>query len=98
MTPQQKRLLDFVRAYHAEYGRGPTHRELCDALGTRSRGNVNKQLRALADYGFLRRGTEYSGNYVPVEAGRGALAGVRTSDLIAELQRRESLAANGLRR
>lgn len=97
MTSQQKRVLDFVRAYHAEHGRGPTHQAICDALGIKSKGNVAARLRALVDYGFLRRGPDRSGAYVPVEAGHQALANVATSDLLAELQRRESLTASGAR-
>lgn len=95
MTPGQKQVLDFVRAHHEKHGRSPTMVAICDALGIKSKGNVAARLKALVEYGFLRRGPDYSGKYIPVEATCGGLANYSTADLLAELQRRETPADRG---
>lgn len=88
MTPQQKRTLDFIRSHFSATGRGPTMRELLDALGGKSTSKIHRQLLSLTAYGFLRRTGEYSGKYVPVEADQLGLQRIPTAVLLAELQRR----------
>ena len=56
LTPQQKRALDFVRDYNARNnGVSPTYSEIADALGLRSRGNVNRLICDLEARGHVRR-------------------------------------------
>ncbi|WJY18699.1 helix-turn-helix domain-containing protein [Alteriqipengyuania flavescens] len=93
MTPQQKRTLDYVRAYHAEHGRAPTMQEIADATGVKAKSQVSRQLNTLAEYGFLRRTNHFSGKYVPAEVPAVDLAHVPTETLRAELDRRQTESA-----
>lgn len=90
MTPPQKETLDYVRSHYAQHGSGPTQRQIAHALGRNSPSSVNKQLRALVDYGFLKRKRGFAGNYVPVDVTDFDLGGVPTSALEAELDRRSA--------
>lgn len=66
LTRRQREILDFLRAKASEFDHPPTLDELAIALGVRSRGSLHKQIRALADAGFvepmnrLRRGVRLS--------------------------------------
>lgn len=89
MTPKQQATLEFVRAYFAEHGRGPTVRRINAEFGVKSISGTHRRLTALTEYGFLRRTREKEGCYIPVEADRIKLQTVPTSHLLAELQRRD---------
>lgn len=56
MTPAHSKLLDFVRAYRAEYsGVSPSYDECAAALGLRSKAGVYRMVRALEARGLIRR-------------------------------------------
>ena len=88
MTPTQKRTLAYVRDYYAKHGHSPTMRHMRDAFGLRSLSSVHDQMKALTEYGYLRRSKRYAGRYIPVDSDRLSLAHVSTEILSAELERR----------
>ena len=90
MTEQQQKLLDLVRAYYAQHGRGPTQEWLMEQLGLKSKSGVHHRCQALVEYGFLQRLDHGSGKYIPADAHQAAVALAPTSVLLAELQRREA--------
>lgn len=55
LTRRQKEILEFIRAFHAEHGIAPTHREICERFGYSSYGTVHKHLKLLQQKGYLRR-------------------------------------------
>lgn len=57
MTKRQKQLLDFIAAYIGEHGICPSYDEMRDALGLKSKSNINRIVVALIDRGYLVRET-----------------------------------------
>lgn len=55
MTPKQKKLLDFIRNYIAEYEYGPTYDEMTHHLGMVSKGPAHRLVNKLVEQGYLRR-------------------------------------------
>ena len=55
LTRRQRDILEFIRAFRAEQGISPTHREICERFGYSSYGTVYKHLRLLREKGLLRR-------------------------------------------
>ena len=55
MTPRQKQLLDYIRAYIAEHEYAPTFTEMRKAMGWRSNNIVFEVLRRLEAEGRIRR-------------------------------------------
>jgi len=55
LTTQQKRVLDFIRAYIARHGHAPTLQEIGDGVDIQSRGAVHRHVTGLLDNGLLRR-------------------------------------------
>lgn len=55
LTPQQERVLDFIRNYTLRHSVMPTLQEIADALNIRHRGSISKHLAALVDKGLLHK-------------------------------------------
>lgn len=55
LTPKQKEILDFIRAYRQKRGLSPTQREICEEFGYSSFGTVQKHIRLLLEKGVLVR-------------------------------------------
>jgi SOS-response transcriptional repressor LexA len=55
LTPRQRDVLRFLRAFYAENGYPPTQREIARALGIKSPATVNMHLRRLASLGEVER-------------------------------------------
>lgn len=55
LTPRQKEILDFIRAYRRKKGVSPTQREICEEFGYSSFGTLQKHIRLLLDKGVLVR-------------------------------------------
>ena len=92
MTEKQQRILDFVRAHYARTGRGPTFKAIGAAIGTSSKGNISRQLKALVGYGYLQEISDWSGKYIPAEADSVDLSRASSATLQAELERRAAAA------
>jgi repressor LexA len=55
LTPRQKEILDFIRAYRQKRGLSPTQREICEEFGYSSFGTLQKHIRLLLEKGVLVR-------------------------------------------
>lgn len=56
LTHSQLRTLEFISSYLSSHnGVAPSYMEIGDALGLRSKSNVNRLVTALVDRGYLRR-------------------------------------------
>jgi repressor LexA len=55
LTPKQKQILDFIRAYAEENGYAPAQHEIAGKFGFNSLGTVQNYLVRLEREGFLRR-------------------------------------------
>ena len=55
LTPKQKEILDFIRAYRQKRGLSPTQREICEEFGYSSFGTLQKHIRLLLEKGALVR-------------------------------------------
>ena len=60
LPPRQQRILVTIRDWAVRHGYAPSTRQIGDAVGLRSASSVSRHLNALADKGFLRRGTTVS--------------------------------------
>jgi SOS-response transcriptional repressor LexA len=83
LTRRQEQLWRFIKSCD----RSPTHQEMADAIGLKSRGQVNLMVVALKERGFV--------DYLPARARsivalnpEEDLSLARTTELIAELERR----------
>jgi SOS-response transcriptional repressor LexA len=55
LTKQQKRAYEFIRAtIAASGGIGPTHQEVADHLGWKSKSNASRVIRALEAKGYMQ--------------------------------------------
>lgn len=55
LTPKQKDILDFIRAYRQKRGLSPTQREICEEFGYSSFGTLQKHIKLLLEKGVLVR-------------------------------------------
>jgi repressor LexA len=55
LTTQQKRVLDFIRAFIARHGHAPTLHEIGAGVDIQSRGAVHRHVQTLLDRGVLQR-------------------------------------------
>jgi repressor LexA len=55
LTPRQKEILDFIRAYRQKRGLSPTQREICEEFGYSSFGTLQKHIKLLLEKGVLVR-------------------------------------------
>ncbi|MGZ6988367.1 MAG: transcriptional repressor LexA [Thermoanaerobaculia bacterium] len=55
LTPKQKEILDFIRAYRQKRGVSPTQREICEEFGYSSFGTLQKHIKLLLEKGVLVR-------------------------------------------
>jgi repressor LexA len=55
LTPRQKEILDFIRAYRQKRGLSPTQREICEEFGYSSFGTLQKHIKLLMEKGVLIR-------------------------------------------
>lgn len=76
-TPQQSRVLDFIRQFSRDRGFPPTHAEIATGLGFRSPNAAAQHVRLLAKKGLLEiaegrsRGIRFPETGISREAGRG---------------------------
>jgi hypothetical protein len=77
LTPRQRQVYDFIRAYAAKHGYGPTVRALAEHFGFRSARGALSHLRPLEKQGLLQR-LAFSVRAIRLvpweEAGAGAMA------------------------
>lgn len=55
MTPQMRDTLDYLRSYTAANRVAPSHQEIADHLGLRSKSSVHERLARLEARGLVRR-------------------------------------------
>jgi repressor LexA len=55
LTTQQKRVLDFIRAFIRRHGHSPSLREIGEGVDIQSRGAVHRHVQTLIDRGVLKR-------------------------------------------
>ena len=55
ITPQQQRVLDFIKSYRLEHGQSPRHTDIAKAIGHRHHGSVNAMIERMVERGFLLR-------------------------------------------
>lgn len=55
LTTQQKRVLDFIRAFIRRHGHSPSLREIGEGIDIQSRGAVHRHVQTLIDRGMLKR-------------------------------------------
>jgi len=55
LTIQQKRVLDFIRAFIHRHGHSPSLREIGEGIDIQSRGAVHRHVQTLIDRGVLKR-------------------------------------------
>jgi repressor LexA len=55
LTERMQQCLSAIESFLAEKGIGPSHDELKEALGLRSKSGVNRLVAALEERGYLRR-------------------------------------------
>lgn len=55
LTPRQKELLDYIRAYIDELGYSPSFDEMKAAVGLKSKSGIHRLLAALEERGFIRK-------------------------------------------
>ena len=55
LTTQQKRVLDFIRAFIHRHGHSPSLREIGEGVDIQSRGAVHRHVQTLIDRGALKR-------------------------------------------
>lgn len=67
ITPQQRRLVDFVRAYIAKHGHSPNYDEIKAGIGLKSRGNIARMVQCLVERGHLVKNFNQSRSLAVVE-------------------------------
>ena len=55
LTTQQKRVLDFIRAFIHRHGHSPSLREIGEGIDIQSRGAVHRHVQTLINRGVLKR-------------------------------------------
>jgi len=55
LTPRQKLVLDYIRAYIEDHDYSPSYREICQYLGLKSVATVAEHVNALQSKGFLNK-------------------------------------------
>lgn len=67
MTPAQKKLFDFIRAYITEHdGVSPSFDEMKDAMGLASKSGIHRLITALKDQGYIATGRRASARQIEV--------------------------------
>jgi SOS-response transcriptional repressor LexA len=84
LTEQQEKLWRFIKGCE----RSPSYDEMMAALGTNSRGHVSMMIAALRDKGYVSYLPNRARSIVALEPHTAILTRVKTSDLLAELERR----------
>lgn len=92
LTPQQARLWRFIASRES----APSFVEMRDAMGLKSKSGVHRMVAALEERGFIRRMPNKARAIEVVEGARLPVAPfgmdeIPTSELRAELQRREAI-------
>lgn len=85
MTPDEKRLLEFVTERINATGMSPTYQEMANAVGCKTKSGIARRIESLIQQGYLvRRDRAYRG----LALNTSPLAEVPTAALQAELDRR----------
>lgn len=69
LTPQQARLLGYLRAEVERTGTPPSYQQMADALGLRSKSGAHRLVQALLDRGAVRAIPGRARAIMPVEVG-----------------------------
>ena len=75
LSPNQRRVLDFLREHLAEHGQAPSLREIAEGLGLRSHSSAQDYVEALVRKGALERLPRHRGLRLAGEARRAASPG-----------------------
>jgi SOS-response transcriptional repressor LexA len=84
LTEKQEQLWRYI----ASCERSPSVDEMGAAIGSKSRGYIHQTIKALEERGYVRRIPNRARSVVAHDPSKPALANVRTSELLAELERR----------
>lgn len=87
MTPQQRRVLDYIEQYYADRRIAPSLKEIASHLGSTSRTRAHEAVAALVRDGYLVKTIGGRRNIAPAHL---QLDRFTTAALRAELQRREN--------
>ncbi len=92
LTPKQRDLLDFIKAYAAAKETAPSFDEMREALGLKSKSGIHRLVGALEERGFIRRLVNRARAIEILPDPRlpdsAVLSAVRTADLACEAKRR----------
>ena len=55
LIPQEKRVYSAIGILELQFGRRPTHRELCAETGFKSKASINKYIVSLEIKGYVKR-------------------------------------------
>ena len=72
MTRRQHTVFEFIRRYWSEHGRGPSWKQINDALGLSGPGSTYQLTKGLVERGCVRKaGTVRNTTWIPYLDGRG---------------------------
>jgi SOS-response transcriptional repressor LexA len=84
MTSKQIDLLRFLADFTARHGFSPNYAEMCDALGTKSRGNMHNLVARLKLDGFVKQSRLHAArNLLVTDKGLAALGKLAPKDHFA---------------
>ncbi|MFY9350079.1 MAG: hypothetical protein WBL20_14415 [Sphingobium sp.] len=89
MTPEMRRTLTHIQAYHGQHGVAPTIRELTALEGLSSTGGVHRRVQALIERGYLVKLPGRDRSFAPASV-MPDLSAVTDDQLRAELAKREA--------
>ncbi|MGI6615601.1 MAG: transcriptional repressor LexA [Dethiobacteria bacterium] len=92
LTPQQRRVLDFIRRQVAEQGYPPSVRDICRELGFRSTSTAHHYLEKLEEGGYIERAATRPRAIKVLEPG-GALRQCRYAPIIGRIRAGQPLFA-----
>lgn len=69
LTPQQARLLDYIRAEVERTGTPPSYDQMADAMGLRSKSGAHRLVQVLLERGAVRSIPGHARSVMPVEVG-----------------------------
>lgn len=76
MTPKQKKVLDWIKAFIDENGFSPSYDEIADAVGIASRSGAHRTVKILIKTGYLRQNGNARGLEV-ISKGEDRIAKIR---------------------
>jgi SOS regulatory protein LexA len=67
LTPQQKKLLDFIETYYKKYGFSPSLEEMKRHLNVRAVSTVHQHVQALSKKGYIKKENNFPRGSVPLK-------------------------------